>query len=83
MYFSSYFFILSILSLNALSTYSSVTVLLLASFAQVHASPTTCAISVNLVDSFPFSPASLDAYYTTLAIADLFNGNSSSCSQNV
>ena len=66
-----------------MSIYSSVTILLFPNFAHVQASPTTCAISVNLVDNFPFSPANLDAYSTILAIADLSNCNNPSCSQNV
>ena len=77
-YFWSYFLILSILSSNAFCTYSFVTILDFASFAQVAASPITSLIEVKCVEIFSLSPAILEAYSTILATASLSRSISSS-----
>ena len=81
-YLASYFLTLSILFSNALSTNSAVTILDLAIFAHVAASPIICAKSLNLVESFLWLPASFEEYSIILAIAYLSRGGSSSCRQN-
>ena len=82
-YFESYFLILSILSSKAFWINSLVTNFCLLSFAQVEASPTISPISLNFVESFVLSSASLEENSTILAVASLSRGNKFSFSQKL
>ena len=81
-YFWLYFCTLSILWASASSTIFPVITFSLFNFASVAASPTIWVISLNLVDNFVWSFASLDANSITFAIPDLSSGGSSSVWQN-
>ena len=74
-YLVSYFFILSVLSSSAFCIYSFVMIFCFSFFAQTEASPTISPISLNCVDNFSLSPASLEANSTTFAIASLSKSN--------
>ena len=80
-YFSLYFCSLSSLWARASSIVLPVIIFSLFSLANVPASPMTCVISPNLVESLAWSSASLEAYSITLAMAVLSRGGNSSVAQ--